>query len=712
MLRQVELVEKVKSYDPSVEEGLLNKAYVYSMRAHGSQKRASGDPYFSHPLEVAGILADLKFDFKTVITALLHDVVEDTTLTFTDIKETFGVEIAQLVDGVTKLTKLEGRSDKFNQAENFRKLLLATSEDIRVLLVKLADRLHNMRTIKYIKSEEKRYRISIETLEIYAPIAERLGMQEIRSELDDLAFNVIEPEIRESIIERLKMLRQQDEDLLIKTIKKIEGLLSEQKISSRVSGRQKQPYSIWKKMKIKSVNFAQLSDIMGFTIQVKNVESCYKVLGLLHQKYSYVPGRFKDYISTPKPNGYQSIHTTLIGPMNQRIEVQIRSFEMNQLAEFGVAAHWIYKDKVNLKDGKQFKWIRQILDILDQSREPEEFLEHTKLQMFSDQVFVFTPKGDLISLPNGAMPLDFAFSVHTDIGSCCSGVKINNSPKQLSTKLKNGDQVEIIYGKKINIQPEWISLSITGKAKAIIKRFLHNIEEEDFKKLGKDILINEFKNQRIRYSEKNIKGVVDQFSFSKIDELFLAVGCGKLSPSKIITSLFPEKSTVNSNKKIILFNEVKVQREIQSSPLLLKGLTPGMSVHYANCCNPIYGDSVISYISEGKGLIVHQENCEELRKIKIEKTKLINATWEKISPRRSSFIARISVTIKNKIGTLGVLSSLLGNSKSNIRNLNITERNIDFFKINVEIDVKDVEHLSKVIASLRSSEFIVNVSRI
>ena len=712
MLRQVELVEKVKSYDPSVEEGLLNKAYVYSMRAHGSQKRASGDPYFSHPLEVAGILADLKFDFKTVITALLHDVVEDTTLTFKDIQESFGIEIAQLVDGVTKLTKLEGRSDKFNQAENFRKLLLATSEDIRVLLVKLADRLHNMRTIKHIKNGEKRHRISIETLEIYAPIAERLGMQEIRSELDDLAFKVIEPEIRESIIERLKMLRQQDEDILQKTIKKIERLLKEQKITFHVSGREKQPYSIWKKMKIKSVNFAQLSDIMGFTIQVKDVDQCYKVLGLLHQKYSYVPGRFKDYISTPKPNGYQSIHTTLIGPMNQRIEVQIRSFEMNQLAEFGVAAHWIYKDKVNLKDGKQFKWIRQILDILDQSREPEEFLEHTKLQMFSDQVFVFTPKGDLISLPRGAMPLDFAFSVHTDIGTCCSGVKINNSIKPLSTKLQNGDQVEIIYSKKINIQPEWVNLSITGKAKAIIKRFLQNIEEEDFKKLGKEILTNEFKNQKIRYSEKSLKEIVDKFSFQQIDELFLAIGSGKLSPAKIITSMFPEKSKVGKNKKIILLNEVKVKREIQKSPLLLKGLTPGMSVHYAKCCNPIFGDSVVSFISEGKGLIVHQENCEELRKIEIEKSKLINATWEKISPRSTSFIARINVIIKNKIGTLGVLSSLLGNSKSNIRNLNISERNIDFFKINLEIDVKDVEHLSKVIASLRSSEFIVNVSRI
>ena len=363
-------------------------------------------------------------------------------------------------------------------------------------------------------------------------------------------------------MKRLKMLRHQDEDVLNKTINNLEDLLFSKQIECKVNGREKQPYSIWKKMKIKAVNFAQLSDIMGFTIQVKDVDVCYKVLGLLHQNFSYVPGRFKDYISTPKANGYQSIHTTLIGPMNQRIEVQIRSYEMNQLAEFGVAAHWIYKDKVNLKDGKQFKWIRQILDILDQSREPEEFLEHTKLQMYSDQVFVFTPSGDLISLPNGAMPLDFAFSVHTDIGSSCTGVKINNSIKPLNTKLKNGDQVEIMCGKKNNIQPEWIELSITGKARAFIKRYLHNIEYDDFKKLGKEILANEFKNEKIRYSEKSVKSILEKFNFSDIDELFIAVGCGNISASKIIISMFPEKKAIQGNEKIVYLIKLKKKKKL------------------------------------------------------------------------------------------------------------------------------------------------------
>ena len=709
MLRQVELVEKVKSYDPFVEEELLNKAYIYSMRAHGSQKRASGDPYFSHPLEVAGILADYKFDSKTIITALLHDVVEDTEKNLRDIKRNFGNEISYLVDGVTKLSKLEGRTDEFKQAENFRKLLLATSKDIRVLLVKLADRLHNMRTIEFIKDSVKKKKIALETLEIFAPLAERLGMQEIRAELDDLSFKIIEPELRRSIIQRLKVLRLQDEELLEKTIKKIEELLMKNKVKAKIFGREKKPYSIWKKMKVKSVNFSQLSDIMAFTILTEDLENCYQVLGLLHQTYRYVPGRFKDYISTPKANGYQSLHTTLIGPLNQRIEIQIRTFKMNDLANLGVAAHWIYKDKVKFKDGKQFKGISQILDILDQSREPEEFLEHTKLQMYSDQVFVFTPNGDLISLPKGAMPLDFAFAVHSDIGLSCEGVKINNSIKPLYTKLKNGDQVEIITGSENIISPKWFDLSITGKAQACIKRFLHAKEDDELKKLGKEILTNQFKNEKIRFSERNLKNILDSFKLKNVDELFLKIGRGELPPFKIILSLFPEREVIKSNNNIVLLNQIKEKRE---SSILLKGLTPGMSVHYAHCCNPIPGDSVLAYISQGKGLIIHIDTCKEFRKINVNNSKIINVRWKDFVKGKDEFVAKINVVIKNEIGSLGSLSSIIGKSMSNIRNLHITERNSDFFKIELEIDVIDLEHLSKVIVSLRTSDFIENVTRI
>ena len=709
MLRQVELIEKVKSYDPFVEEQLLNKAYIYSMRAHGSQKRASGDLYFSHPLEVAGILADYKFDSKTIITALLHDVVEDTDRNLRDIKRNFGNEISYLVDGVTKLSKLEGRTDEFKQAENFRKLLLATSKDIRVLLVKLADRLHNMRTIKFIKNGVKKKKIALETLEIFAPLAERLGMQEIRAELDDLSFKIIEPELRRSILQRLKVLRLQDEELLEKTIKKIQELLVKNNVKAQIFGREKKPYSIWKKMKVKSVNFSQLSDIMAFTILIDDLENCYQVLGLLHQEYRYVPGRFKDYISTPKANGYQSLHTTLIGPLNQRIEIQIRTNKMNDLANFGVAAHWIYKDKVKFKDGKQFKGISQILDILDQSREPEEFLEHTKLQMYSDQVFVFTPNGDLISLPKGAMPLDFAFAVHSDIGLSCEGVKINNSIKPLYTKLKNGDQVEIMTGSENIISPKWFDLSITGKAQACIKRFLHAKEDDELKKLGKEILANQFKNEKIRFSERNLKNILDSFKLKKLDDLFLKIGRGELQPFKIILSLFPEKKIIKSNKNIVLLNQIKEKRK---SSVLLKGLTPGMGVHYAHCCNPIPGDQVLAYISQGKGLIIHMDTCKEFKKINVNKSKIINVRWKDFVKGKDEFVAKINVVIKNEIGSLGSLSSIIGKSMSNIRNLSITERNSDFFKIEIEIDVTDLDHLSKVIVSLRTSDFIENVTRI
>jgi len=530
-----------------------------------------------------------------------------------------------------------------------------------------------MRTISHIKNIEKRKKISYETLEIYAPLAERLGMQEVRSELDDLSFAVIEPEIRDSILQRLQLLRQQDENVLQQTIKKIEELLDKKKIDAKIFGREKKPYSIWKKMKVKSVNFSQLSDIMGFTILLESIDDCYNVLGLLHQKYSYVPGRFKDYISTPKPNGYQSLHTTLIGPINRRIEIQVRTFKMNDQADLGVAAHWIYKEKVDKNEGKQYKGIRQILDILDQSKEPEEFLEHTKLQMYAHQVFVFTPSGDLISLPKGAMPLDFAFLVHTDIGSNCIGVKVNNSIKPLYTKLKNGDQVEILTGKENVISPKWLELSITGKARACIKRYLHIKEDDEFKKLGKEIIVNEFKIQKIRFSEESVKTVLGNFKLKNSDELFLKIGKGELIPSKIIFSLFPEKSLIESNDKIILLNEVKQKRQ-ENKTILLEGLTPGMSVHYASCCNPIPGDSVMAYISEGKGLVIHVDTCEEIKKLKISNSKIISVRWENFKHKKKNFVAKINVIIKNKIGSLGSLSSIIGRSMSNIRNLKITDK--------------------------------------
>ncbi len=712
MLRQFELLEKVKSYDPDVEEKALNKAYVFAMKAHGSQLRASGDPYFSHPLEVAGILAEMKFDASTIITALLHDVVEDTSYRLVDIKKNFGNEISLLVDGVTKLSKLEGKTDKFNQAENFRKLLLATSVDIRVLLVKLADRLHNMRTIDFLRDEDKKKRIANETMEIYAPIAERMGMQEIRSELDELCFKVIDPDARQSIINRLNMLRQQDENILNKTISQLFELLKENKINSKVFGREKKPFSIWRKMQIKSVNLSQLSDILAFKIIVEDFQMCYASLGILHKKYSYVPGRFKDYISTPKPNGYQSLHTTLIGPLNRKIEIQIKTQEMDEQADFGVAAHWTYKDRVKVKEGKQYRWIRQILEILDQSSDSEEFLEHTKMQMYNDQVFVFTPKGDLISLPKGAMPLDFAFSLHTEIGSRCIGVKINNSVKPLNTLLKNGDQVEVICAKKNNISPNWLELTITGKAKACINRFIHISEDKEFIKLGKNILESYFKNEKTNFSEEFLLQIIKNFNLQSIEELYKKIGLGKLNCSDVLIALLPEKKIINQDKKIVVLNKMRQKKDTKNSAIVINGFTSGMSIHYSKCCHPIPGDELIGYIASGKGLMIHTMDCEKINSIKLNKEKFVKLSWGYDLNKKQNFTSKIKVVIKNEVGSLGELTSLLGKNKSNIRNLKITERTTMFFKLLIEIDVLNLKHLKALIVSLRASNLIENVERI
>ena len=427
MMRQFELVERVKSYDPTADEEAINRAYVYAMKMHGSQLRASGDPYFSHPIEVAGILTRYRLDCASIITALLHDTVEDTKATQEEIEQLFGAEIARLVDGVTKLNRIELQSDHAKQAENLRKLVLAMSEDIRVLLVKLADRMHNMRTLHYIKNPDKRRRIALETMEIYAPLAERIGMQDIKMELEDLAVTELHPDARASIVARLGFLREQGGDLISRILEELRKILTEAGNHATVSGREKTPYSIWQKMQRKNVGFEQLSDIMAFRVGVDSVEDCYRALGVIHSKYPMVPNRFKDYISVPKPNGYRSLHTGVFGPERQRIEIQIRTHEMHEVSEMGVAAHWKYKrgGAARPTDGRQYRWLRELLDILEHASNPEEFLEHTKLEMFQDQVFCFTPKGDLIALPRGACPVDFAYAVHSQIGDKCVGAKVN-----------------------------------------------------------------------------------------------------------------------------------------------------------------------------------------------------------------------------------------------------------------------------------------------
>src|SRR5229473_5314356 len=574
MMRQFELVERVKTYDPGANEEALNRAYVFSMKAHGAQMRASGDPYFSHPVEVAGILAQMKLDSSSIITGLLHDTVEDTLATLEDIERIFGPDIARLVDGVTKLSRIELQSDHTKQAENFRKLVLAMSEDIRVLLVKLADRLHNMQTLRYIKDDDKRRRIARETMDIYAPLAERIGMHRMKDELEDLAFAELYADARQSLKTRLAFLREKGGDLVSRIIGALDTTLREGGIANaQVSGREKSPYAIWRKMQRKNVGFEQLSDIMAFRITVDTVEECYHALGILHSAYPVVPGRFKDYISTPKPNNYRSLHTSVIGPERQRIEVQIRTREMHEVAELGVAAHWIYRQGEERTDGRQYRWMRELLEILDHASGPEEFLEHTKLEMFQDQVFAFTPKGDLIALPRGATPVDFAYAVHSEIGDRCVGAKINSRMVPLRSELHNGDQVEIITSRVQTPSPTWERFVVTGKARARIRRFIRTQQRAQYLDLGRAIVQKAFRQEGQEFSERPLEAILGRFNCDSVEDLYVAVGEGLATGREVTNVAFPQPP--EDRNKVVPLARAR-RKGHHDTAVSLRGLIPGM----------------------------------------------------------------------------------------------------------------------------------------
>ena len=713
MMRQFQLVEKVRGYDPAADEDALNRAYVFSMKAHGSQRRASGDPYFSHPVEVAGILSEMKLDSASIVTALLHDTVEDTVATLDDIKRMFGDEIARLVDGVTKLSQIELQSDKTKQAENFRKLLLAMSEDIRVLLVKLADRLHNMRTLKYIASQEKRTRIARETMEIYAPLAERIGIRDWKDELEDLAFAELNSDARLSIVNRLDFLRENGGDLVGRVVNELKQTLKKEKVKAEVSGREKQPYSIWRKMQRRDVAFEQLSDIMAFRIVVKTVEDCYHALGVIHGRYRIVPGRFKDYISIPKPNGYRSIHTGVMGPENQRIEIQIRTQEMHQVAELGVAAHWEYKQgKLGPKDGTQYRWLRELLEILEHATEPEEFLEHTKLEMFSDQVFCFSPKGDLYALPYGATPVDFAYAVHTDIGNTCVASKINGRIMPLRTRLKNGDQVEITISKAQTPSPSWESFVVTGKARACIRRFIRSQQVEQYESLGREIVEKAFAREGYELNRKAIRGVLKKLSFVSEAELYADVGEGHMTGREVLEAVYPGAKRREKAKKVVSLDEARPRaRKKKSHAVPIKGLIPGMAMHFAGCCHPLPGDRIVGIVTTGKGVTIHTIDCEALEAFQETPERWLDVSWERDSNGEYDHVARIHAVIANVPGSLGTLSTVIGRDGGNISNLKITNRSLDFFEMLVDIEVADVKQLTDIIAALRATSVIHAVER-
>jgi GTP diphosphokinase / guanosine-3',5'-bis(diphosphate) 3'-diphosphatase len=711
MIRQFELVERVKAYDPGADEDLLNRAYVFSMKAHGSQSRASGDPYFSHPLGVADILTRLKLDSASIITGLLHDTVEDTEATLDQIEKMFGKEIGQLVDGVTKLSRLELQSDHTKHAENFRKLVLAMSNDIRVLLVKLADRLHNMQTIHYIKDPEKRRRIALETLEIYAPLAERMGMHEIKDQLENLAFAQVYPEAYASIVQRLSFLREQGTDLADQIIAELGKVLTEAGVQCSVSGREKTPYSIWRKMQNKRMEFEQLSDIMAFRITVEDVTACYQALGVIHSHYSMIPGRFKDYISTPKPNNYRSLHTGVIGPLRHRIEIQIRTYEMHEVAELGVAAHWQYKQGRPQLEGRQYRWLRELLDILEHAAGPEEFLENTKLEMFQDQVFCFTPKGDLIALPRGATPVDFAYAVHTEVGNTCVGAKINGRIVPLRSELHNGDQVEIVNSRAQTPSPTWERFVVTGKARACIRRFIRTQQRAQYIELGRAMMQKEFQHEGYEYADKSLDGVLKKFKAEESGDLLAQVGEGMLGAREVVNAIFPGTRAKAAPDKVIPLNRQRARAGKGSNAIPIRGLIPGMAMHFAGCCHPLPGDRIVGIVTTGKGVTIHTIDCETLESFAETPERWLDVAWDQDPSAADHHVGRLSVVITNQPGSLGSLTTVIGKNLGNISNLKITNRSIDFFEVLVDVEVKDVRHLTNIIAALRATPSISSVDR-
>ena len=706
MIRQYELVERVRAYDPQVDEDVLNRAYVFSMKAHGSQKRASGDAYFVHPLEVAGILTHYKLDSQTIATALLHDTVEDTLATQEEIERAFGPEIGKLVDGVTKLGRIELQSDQSKQAENFRKLLLAMSEDIRVLLVKLADRLHNMRTLSFIEKPEKRQRIARETMDIYAPLAERIGMRQIQDELEDLAFAELNPDARESIVARLKFLREKGGDLVARVTDQLKRVLAEDGVEAWVSGREKTPYSVWRKMQRKNVAFEQLSDIMAFRVVVRDVGDCYRALGVIHSRYPVVPGRFKDYLSTPKPNGYRSVHTGVIGPEQQRIEIQIRTRELHEVAEYGVAAHWSYKDGRPAGEGKQYRWLRELLDILDHASDPQEFLEHTKLEMFQDQVFCFTPKGELIALPRGATLVDFAYAVHSEVGDHCVGGKINGRMMPLRTALSNGDQVEIVTSKAQTPSPTWERFVVTGKARARIRRFVRTQQRAQFVSLGRSMLQKSFQREGYEFADKAIENVLKIFKCQATDDLYALVGEGQIGEREVVGAVFPGSKQGAKGDKVVTLARGRSKAKARGAAVPIKGLIPGMAVHYAGCCHPLPGDRIVGIVTTGKGVTIHTIDCETLSQFQDTPERWLDVAWDVGAADPSERIGRIALVVANEPGALGALSTVIARNEGNITNLKITNRTQQFWEMLIDVEVRDLKHLTNVIAALRATPAI------
>ncbi|HKX78411.1 MAG TPA: bifunctional (p)ppGpp synthetase/guanosine-3',5'-bis(diphosphate) 3'-pyrophosphohydrolase, partial [Novosphingobium sp.] len=678
MLRQYELVERVKAYAPEADEGILNRAYVYTVQKHGAQKRASGDPYFSHPIEVAGLMTELKLDQETIVTALLHDTVEDTLATIEEVEKNFGSDVARLVDGVTKLSKIETLTENERAAENLRKFLLAMSEDLRVLLVKLADRLHNMRTLHFIRSADKRKRIARETMDIYAPLAERVGMYEYMREMQLLAFEQLEPEAYATITGRLAHIRNQEGGHVDTIALSIKQALAEAGLKVEVSGREKHAYSIWRKMAERHVTFEQITDIMAFRVLAETPDDCYRALGVLHRTWQMIPGRFKDYISTPKSNGYRSLHTALIYRNSMRMEVQIRTREMHRTNEFGLAAHWAYKQGKR-PDG-EVGWLRDLIEIVDASHDAEELLEHTKLAIYQDRIFAFTPKGSLHQLPKGATAVDFAYAVHTDLGNAAVGAKINGRHVPLRTSLANGDVVEVIKSAHSGPQLSWLGFVVTGKARAAIRRAVRAKEHQEVAAIGAKLFEEIALRVPGRIGRKAIDAAVRRLNLKDEEELMFAIGSARLTDRQVMEAIVPGSTAE-------LPDEPDWHR--QERAISIKGLTPGMAFLLAECCHPVPGDRIVGLRRPDQKVEVHTIDCRAL-------ATGVDADWLDLSwgERTTGAIGRLRLVLYNRPGTLAEVTDIFARNRANVVNLQMIQRDEPFGSYEVDLEVSDVAHLT------------------
>jgi RelA/SpoT family (p)ppGpp synthetase len=733
MMRQYDLIERVKRYNPATSEPLLNRAYVYAMKAHGEQKRASGDPYFSHPLEVAAILTDLKLDDSTIAAALLHDTIEDTTATRAEIDQMFGKDIGALVEGLTKLKKLDLVTKEAKQAENLRKLLLAIADDVRVLLVKLADRLHNMRTLSHMPSEARR-RVAEETLDIYAPLAGRMGMHEMREELEDLAFRELNPEACMVVSERLDALEAKNAGLVTEIEQQLTRKLSDRGIEAEVSGRRKRAYSIWRKMERKSVGFEQLSDIFGFRVVVKTLPECYQALGVVHTTWPVVPGRFKDYVSTPKQNDYRSIHTTVIGPSRQRVELQIRTRDMHEIAEYGIAAHALYKDGVGSptemlsRESSAYAWLRRTIELLAEGSNPEEFLEHTKLELFHDQVFCFTPKGKLIALPRRANVIDFAYAVHTDVGNMAVGCKINGKIAPLVSELTNGDEVEIITSRAQTAPPAaWESLVTTGKARAAIRRATRAAVRHQYAGLGRRIVERLCQRAKIAYSDEKLAGALPRLARASIEEVMSSVGRGEMRAADVARAMYPDymeerAATIAQQPKaesgwfgLKKAKSVKVKvpgMGEAGGPIPIRGINTDLPVRFAPNGGAVPGDRIVGILTPGEGITIYPIQSPALKDFEDVPERWLDLRWdvEERTPQR--FPARIMLQTVNEPGSLAQVAQVIAEHDGNIDNINMERSAPDFTSVMIDLEVFDIKHLNSIIAQLRAKDVVATAERV